>query len=317
MHPPLDVVPFAAALVLGLPLAAQPVGVELSAFTPLTAQVSVGGGPAVVTVPPGPLPSSGGIGASLPNAPGEVGVVYQALATSTFAVVNLTHSIGNPAQLPFFTGEAGPHAFLVRFTSPTPRAATLDVRRFVELSPGAPMPTVALDYGNDGTIDVPNVSPLQGASTPVALGPQPFDVRVIVTATLGGQLGSFDYTSVRLLPDNDLTIVTPVAACASVQPPPAPLVQPSFDDTGVVLTQQFPFPSVIVVGFAAQPVLLGANAAVPCILLPSPDVLLIPPNGQFALPLPASVRPVTFHVQCAGLFPQGLLVSDGVSVTAS
>jgi hypothetical protein len=72
--------------------------------------------------------------------------------------------------------------------------------------------------------------------------------------------------------------------------------------------------AVIVVGFAPQPAFLGLNAGLPCLLLPSPDVLVVQP--VVSLPLPASVRPVTLYVQGVSVTTQGLLTTDGYQVTA-
>jgi len=61
----------------------------------------------------------------------------------------------------------------------------------------------------------------------------------------------------------------------------------------------------------------GANSlGLPCILLPTPDILLFEPSGQFHLPLPAIVRPLTFFAQGVTVSQLGLLSTDGFVVSA-
>ena len=58
-------------------------------------------------------------------------------------------------------------------------------------------------------------------------------------------------------------------------------------------------PVVAVLGLGTQPTLLPPSplSPVPCLLLPSPDlVLLMPPSG-FDLPIPPAVRPLNLYVQ--------------------
>lgn len=74
---------------------------------------------------------------------------------------------------------------------------------------------------------------------------------------------------------------------------------------------------VAVLGLGAQPLLLSTYGDLPCRLLPSPDVLLVlPPNG-LDLPIPAAVRPFTFHTQTVWIEGQALPTTTGHRVTAN
>lgn len=128
----------------------------------------------------------------------------------------------------------GPHEFLVEFTSAFPRQTTLTVSRQVQLSAGAPAPTVLIDFDNDGVIDLTDPSTLSTTSLAVSFGPQPKLVRVVLDAALGAQLGVANYITLLLEPDNDLVISQPVATCSPSVPVQPPLLLPSFDDRGAV-----------------------------------------------------------------------------------
>ena len=203
-----------AALVACLsPLAAQTVSVSLTALTPLTVQVSDATSANQATWPLGPMPDFGGILASLPSgAPGFASTDWNTYASDRAAVASITHQVYNPQALTGFSGEAGPDEFLVEFSSATPVTARLQISRWTDLTIGAPWPTIQIDFDNDGVIDVASLSASQGALLLPSFGPQPLQLRVIMTATLGSQVQSFNRVALVLTPENNLTIATPVAA---------------------------------------------------------------------------------------------------------
>jgi hypothetical protein len=91
-----------------------------------------------------------------------------------------------------------------------------------------------------------------------------------------------------------------------------------FADRGVVVSGD---PGFVVIGLSTQPLLLGPAplpASIPwaCLLMPAPDIVLFVPNGLH-VPLPASLRPVQFHVQTVYVSSGfSLWTSDGYTVTA-
>ncbi|MFN3242498.1 MAG: hypothetical protein ACE37K_13425 [Planctomycetota bacterium] len=91
---------------------------------------------------------------------------------------------------------------------------------------------------------------------------------------------------------------------------------PAFPQSGVLFGVGVASgPAVAVYGLGVQPTLLPNSGALqPCLLVPSPDlVVLIPPNGHL-LGLPAAVRPITVYVQGVVLLPTGLGTSNGFVV---
>lgn len=309
----------AAVTVLALStLAAQSVGVTLTALTPLSIQTSDGTTTVTNSWPAGPMPGNGGTCATLP-ANGSGGNVQWQSSTQIFgAYATLRHQIGNPTLLPNFTCQAGPHEILIEFSSPIARTAKLQLNRNTSTWPGAPWPTVQVDIDNDGVFEITNLPTWNVQMPTVSFGPQPLQVRVVIEAALGAQIGSGNHVTLSLLPDNDLTISQPIIGCNPVSPPRPAFLHPSFDNLGVdLLHGNSTQPEVMVLSLAALPTLLSMNGTSPCILLPQPDIVLFVPSGRFNLPLPASVRPMTFFAQGVTLTPSGLRVTDGYAVTAN
>ncbi|MCU0862796.1 MAG: hypothetical protein MUC36_03300 [Planctomycetes bacterium] len=302
------------------PLAAQAVTASLTALTPVTVQVSDGASTDSNSWPAGPLPNYVfSVAASLTGSVyGAAAVGWSVISGDSASVVRITHEIVNPSGSTSFSGRAGPNEFLVEFAAAVPVTANLRLTRWADLSAGAPWPRVQVDFGNDGVIDVADLSTTQGASLVPSFGPQPLRVRLIVDANLGSELMSSTVVGVVLTPENNLTITPVVASCNPGVPAPPPFVQPSFQNRGIDLSlaQQLLEPSLLVLGFGAQPVLLSLNASLPCILLPTPDIVIFEPSGIRNVPLPASLRPLTFFVQGVTLAAPAWLTTDGSVVTA-
>jgi len=307
------------ALLLTSGLTAQAVGVSMTALTPLTVQASNGVATNNYTQPAGPMSGSGSIYTAITNG-GWAGAStsWNHGATSRLANATITHDVGNLAQQATFVGGAGQDEYLITFTSATQRTVHLNFYRDTILATGAAAPTAQVDLDNDGTIDIQNVSTVGTSPYLKTFGPQPLVVRVIMATPLGAQTSSFQRLSVTATPANNLTLTTPVTTCTPGVPSPPPFLAPSFDNMGVdmFVHQSLSAPSLIVLSLNPQPFLLGMNGTFPCLTLPAPDVVLMPPTGTFNVALPAAVRPVTFYAQGVALTSQGLLTSDGYAVTA-
>src|SRR5690606_10355521 len=132
-----------ATVLLASTATAQAVGVSVSALTPLTISATDGITTSSSTLPAGPLPNHGSLCTFLPN-PAVIGacVDWSAGATNTSVLVSLNHALSNAASLPSFQCQAGPHEFLLTFTSAIPRTANLDIARTTQLTTGANWPAV-------------------------------------------------------------------------------------------------------------------------------------------------------------------------------
>lgn len=299
------------------PLAAQSVGVSIAAASPLAVSVTENGVTSTNTVPAGPLTSYGNLTTASQTGQGGAGCTWFAYSATSVVGLTLHHVLTN-AVGPNLSARTGPHEFLLTYTSAVPRDVVFEAYRYTDLSPGEAWPVVRIDVGDDGVFEVDSLSPLGETIDNVSFGPQPLVVRVVVDAALGAGQFIDNFLSLAMLPDNDLDLTIPMAGCMQYLPPPPPFLQPSFDGRGLdfVVPQDPAEPAVIVFGFAPQPLVLGLLEALPCVLLPSPDVVVLPPSYSFHLPLPASVRPATLFVQGVKLLPQGLATTDGYSVMA-
>jgi hypothetical protein len=302
----------AVALAATSSLDAQTVGVSLSAINTLT--VAVGDGQQTVTnsSPTGPLPDQGEVVAWLPSAVADIrwsgGGASSAWARITQQAVVAPGTTGA-------TSNSGPHEILVRFTSAVPLQVKLNASRIVQATPAAPWPAMDLDLGNDGSLEAANLSTLTPAVWSASFGPQPLEVRVVLNASVGTAAAVVNELFLWLEPDDGIELRHVVAGCNPTLPPPPPFANRQFDGSIVLVMQEPPGTiAVAVIGFAPQPAFLGLNMGLPCLLLPSPDVLVVQP--VVSLPLPASVRPVTLYVQGVSVTTQGLLTTDGYQVTA-
>jgi hypothetical protein len=204
------------------------------------------------------------------------------------------------------------HDIVAEFAAPSPVPIVLTFTRSSNLSPGNPWPSVGIDIGNDGTIEVPNL--VSGMLASVVAGPQPVQVRILFGTQAITSGGSWAGVEIEARPDNTLNIVRNSLGCSS----PWMFVNPVFEGRGVLV---YGDPGVAVIGLSTQPALLQpapfpAIIPWPCLLMPSPDIVLWAPSALH-IPLPASLRPLVFHVQKVYVSQSdGLWTTDGYSIDA-
>jgi hypothetical protein len=110
-----------------------------------------------------------------------------------------------------------------------------------------------------------------------------------------------------------ITVTKTATSCLNE---PGFTVAPTFTNSGVLVTSDF-LPSVTVFGFGQNPTLLPSVPSGTCLLLPTPDVLVLMTPGQpFSVALPAAVRPIVFHAQLAVVTPAAILTSDAYQILA-
>ncbi len=214
--------------------------------------------------------------------------------------------------------------FTIEFTATATTAVILHVGGTAQATIGVPFPATTVDLNADGSIELDGTDqPIEGLWNLVLTPGQPLRVAIAMHTTLPPNLVFVNHeVEAWLQPDNHLFVQGTALACGS----PGSFATvvsmqavPSFADTGLDATCRLNgllVPTVHVIGFAQQPVLLPGALGVPCLLMPSPDILLFAATGQLHLPLPLSVRPVTFQMQGVALNAAGLLTSSGVQVVA-
>ena len=296
----------------------------VAAATPLTVSAQNAGTTTSNSIPAGPLASVGWINASSPGGGlAQANVVWQVEATpislsfDTWQMATVLPQATAPAS-----ASAGPHEYLLHLTSPSPMSMLISAHRWFDLFPASPLPQLQVDVLDDGVPEFVLTSTQTGPSWPIAVvttGPLPVPIRVRLAslATAGGTGGN---ASLRLTatPNNGLDISRVVIGCS---PSNALECHPSFVGTGVDFwASSSPFyPSVLVLGLGPQPVVFPTVLGVPCILGPSPDLLvLVTPSTTmpFTLPLPPAVRPVTVYAQVVQLPLPLLFFTDAFRVAA-
>lgn len=311
-----------AAAAATLPLSAQTIVTTITAVTPIAVQATVGGVSQQAFLLPGPLPDSGDVslGGSI-FSPAQGGVSWTTEVDDSWVEVSLVNSLLVQPP-PGATADVSipPHEFLVTFQAlGTTGAYPAAVRLFraSSLSPGQPFPTVSIDIDDNGTIDLPNLQATPLIGLPVAdltLGKR---LRVIMhtpTATSG-----FSGTEVTLFlePRIDAGWLQTALGCSNFGGDallePVPLIA----NRGVRLELSVGNPTVFVLGFQQQALVLPPQNNSFCLLVAQPDVVLFVPSGRLDIPLPPSVRPVTFEAQAVVLLPTGLAPTDAWSIGAN
>jgi hypothetical protein len=206
----------------------------------------------------------------------------------------------------------GPNTVLWDLSAPQPTPALVRVDFLNGTTPGAPQPSTIIDVLDDGLIDFVNGQAVHGQPLLlVTVGPQPLRTRITTFATNSqvGQAQSF--LILHFEPWNQVGIQTVALGCGATA-----TVIPTFVDLGVEVLM--PEMAIAVFGFLVQPLLLPPAGSQPCLLVPSPDVLLLMPpgGGMVHVGLPAAVRPATFWVQGVTWPATGLQVSDAFRVSA-
>jgi hypothetical protein len=305
------------AVVFGLLAAVAPTQeVGWSVSTPIGLSAFVFEGTfGLAGTPPGILPASGAVHAP-PRANVAASCSWSATSSSAAAEFESSeHTFLSPAALPGSFASVGLHHFVLLLTSSAPAAVELRVAAEQTLPPGATMAPLLVDVGDDGIVDW--WSTAAEITTAAQIGPAGLRIRVRCGGTLSVPGTAARTLSIRATPANGLSIQPAALGCS----PHAPALQvaPSFVGSGVRLVADTTpaSPAVLVLGLAAQPLLLPPFGTTPCLLLPAPDVLALRVDATpFELALPAAVRPVVVWSQAVFVAPQ-LLTSTAYLVAGS
>jgi len=170
--------------------------------------------------------------------------------------------------------------------------------------PGTPLPTLAIDLGDDGLVE------LAGLTTQTLFSVLPAGSTALrfKALTIGSLPGNTTFNlSVRIQPAT--TAFAPqMPGCDSATEDTLGAYA-AFDGTVSFFAAPLLFdPVVLVLGLTPVGVPLPSAGTMPCILWPAPDMLVPMPytsplsTGQpfFELPLPPALRPITFHAQRCG-----------------
>ena len=263
------------------------------------------------TLPAGAMPAHGGLGAATAFSVAFASCDWSATVSPIGINVDLLQSCSLAAG--GTVASCGLLDIGVDLTAPVPMQVTVRVAKQIVVSAAVGAPLLRVDVRDDGTFEV--TEGFGGTHyAPVTLGPVPVRVRVLMDAsiTMPGQVSS--WLSLDVLPETSTMSTPVVGGCGALNHG----AQPRFDGNLDLYfgAQTFPF-GVVVLGLSPQPLLLGLLPHAGCILMPSPDLLLLAlPNTTSTLTIPPAARPVTIWTQALGLDVVGLGTSDGFRVDA-
>lgn len=280
-------------------LPAQNVSMSVTALTSVGYTTAAG----TQTIGPGPLPASGSL-----NSPGSaLGSLYWSTSVSLTTAELLLGFSGSGATT------IGPGEFLVTIASTGPASLPLRFEGFWEQLDLAGFLQFDIDVGNDGTVDWQlNQSPTFAGAVP-DLAVQPLQLRFVVGYA---QVSPANFhTRFRLRAMRDGIYAFPLATNCGVYHDYN--VSPLFDTSVADLSIRSQYLSWHVVGLAPTPALLPPALTLttqPCLLVPSPDLVLR--TGTLYLAVPQAVRPIVLHTQLVDFAPAGgLRVSNAYQVT--
>jgi hypothetical protein len=286
-------------------------GQSVTLAAPVATQVSVQTvqGQSTNPVWPGPVAASSSVVA-------QVGLFDRAESQwSTFAGATVAGfegrvrlDLANPGVASVHPGE-----LLFTLTVPAGGSVLLDYAITVQAPAGVPMPRVEIDVGNDGTVDLTQASILpQTIGVPATGLPMPFRVTIDAALAIPGSLRAEVRITAR--PSNGVAVNRLYAGCTFLE---LLRVLPTWSGGiayhGWVSSPLDPV--VAVLGLQVQPTLLSSGG-LPCLLFPTPDVLVfLPSSTTHTLAIPQAVRPFEFWLQ--GVHPFALETSWAFWITAN
>jgi hypothetical protein len=300
---------------LSLPvLAAQQVTMSWSLPSPLTASTSVAGTPdaQTSTVLPGVLTSAQTAGAESATAR----ITTTVTQTPLQCALEIQHRLDVATSgVPAAAANADTDV-LLQFTALAPESVVLQISSALVASAGAPAPSLRVDVDDDGTIDWQSSPSTPSLSIVRQLDPTPTLVRVRATSSLP-ITGSMQATlAASIAPVHATQIDITSIGCSSQH-----LYALRAFGGGIEVGTFGPPPTgpiLLVFGLGLAPVILPSPLPLPCLLLPTIDIVaLIPSPNTYSLPLPPSVRPVTFHTQAVPITGLGFESTGSYRVIAN
>lgn len=212
------------------------------------------------------------------------------------------------------TGASATADVLVQLTATMPEPVVLQFGGSLQATAGAPAPLVQIDLHDDGMVEFTG-GPSSSPPLAVQLGPVPVLVRVRTEASLSLTGAVRSTVSLLLLPAHDTVPTITTFGCSSQHL----YAQPTFGggiELGVV-GPPLQGPVALVLGLSVQPALLPSALPIPCLLVPSPDIVVaLPAPAGLLLALPPSVRPVTFWAEAIPITALGLEATGSYRVEA-
>lgn len=301
-------------VLLAVPAGAQTLSMTITTATPMVAQVS-SSGPLVTSGLPIQTIGSNSLLASDWSGTVRMSSQWWSQVGTTECNMEWNQEATVSVPAPAFA-RTDPSDLLLHVQSSTapfvPIPITLELSRSLAASAGSTLPVHRIDIGDDGSFEFTESSPAWGTMTGLVVGPQGLTIRL---RTQVGQTGAGAIAlglRVRVLPDNGLIVQPTVPGCSADEL----WLLPTFAGSGIeLITATANHPVFAVIGFHLQPQFLSPLFPAPCLLLPSPDVVMhVPTWPPVVIPLPAAVRPLSFSAQGVALTPNGPATTLGYQV---
>jgi hypothetical protein len=288
---------------------------SLIATVNVTANVVVAAGPQVLTQSlfPGPLFLNGQILVQTPAQPAYAlsSLTWWSDQSSTGLALDVAQNcqLGSGAT----SAASGPFDVRVDLAAPTNTEVTLELTKLLITSAGLPAPVLRVDIGNDGTFEFTETS-MPSVQAVLTLGPTRVPVRIVMDMAITQTGVAHSHLWLRVLPYTYMSVTSYVAGCSDYQY----AALPTFGgDLQCAPSAPATLLSVAVFGLGTQPVLLGGTYRGPCVLLPTPDlVVFAPASSPVTLTIPQAARPITIWTQGVLLEPVGLTTTPAYRVQA-
>lgn len=312
---PLPTVVLLAAFALSTALAAQQVTMTWSLPSPLLVTTVVAGSTNVRTAAtmPGSVVSTQTTGGDAASAQVTTVLTQSAVACSLLVEHRLDAVTGGGAG-----AAAGATSDVVlQLTAMAFESVAIQIDTSLLATAGVPAPAFYIDMDDDGTADFQGGPPAPQITFARVLSPTPTLVRVHVDSTLAIAGSLQAGLSVTVLPTHATQVDVVLFGCS------VPYHLYAFRTFGGGIefgTFGLPptAPVLLVFGLSVFPFVLPSAAPSPCIVLPTIDIVtLIPSPNGYSLPLPPSVRPVTFWAQAVPLTPAGFEATGAYRVQAN
>ncbi len=285
--------------------------VDLASLTAGSMVAVCNGGQQTTTLPAGPMAAQGyQLAVAGTGSLAAVADLTWTAAASPYAVdVYLTASV----QVPALPGVAasGPFEVLITVAFPTLISTTIELSNVTAASAGTVSPIARVDVFDDGAYDLDEATAGPVTLQWIPVGPTGLEISCLLDAASAVEGTVVAGLHVRVLPGaTESTLLFPGCGLDYV-------VTPRLDgnvDFAVGNVQAGI--NLAVFGLSTQPLLLGSQVlnpggpAMPCVLLPQPDLIVFLPSPTAeTLVIPPAARPF-------GLFSQGVRIDSSGFTTS-
>lgn len=248
------------------------------------------------SLPAGPMAASGLL-QSQQSPSASATMTWNSTAAPTWMALDLQFDASANSTIAASAAAIAPVEVVMQVSTPTPRAVRLVLDRSSNATAGTATPMLRIDVGDDGSYEVTESSPQSSVGIVMQIGPTPLPIRLSAAMLVTGNQTAQGNLSVLCVPVDSLSLVA--TGCAGVFYEPLPMFS---GDLQLSTSFAFPYQSLAVIGSSFAPVVFPAPAVTFCLLVPSPDLLiLLPASGAATLVVPPAARPITLWTQAIPL----------------